>query len=267
MPNNEVLTEQDWDELLSKEPKTAGAPKQTGQERKDHDMQLWHAWNQGGRTREQLEPMMERFRPFVNSKVNSWSFPTVPKHVIETELWDHVTRAIHTYNPDRGAALSTHVINTAQGAVRLPTEHSSATYLPEGKSRKIAPILSAQNELRETYGREPTHAELSDYTGVSTKHVGKILKGMRKNTIGSTFDSDPTPISQPRHIEIIALMPDQIRHEIGDTAATVFEHMHGLNGREQITSPGAIARKMGKNPSQISRYVTRFQESYKTSAR
>ena len=62
-------------------------------------------------------------------------------------------------------------------------------------------------------------------------------------------------------------MPDKIRHEIGETAATVFEYMHGLNGKERISSPGAIARKMGKNPSQISRYITRIQEDYRTSAR
>jgi DNA-directed RNA polymerase specialized sigma subunit len=242
---------------IAEPPTPAGAPKPT---KRQQDIDLWHQWHQGGRQPEHLEPLVSRFEPIITSKMRQWKPPMAQEEAFRTELRKQVVKALHTYDPSRGTAVSTHVVSRMPAAIRWGNQHANTAYIPEGKTRHIGPLLAAQDDLREELGRDPTHDELAHATGISLKHVQKTMGAMRKDVLSSSFESDPTPQESPRHMEIIEHLPAALPT---DHHREVFYHMYGLEGRAKIDSPGAIARKIGKNPSQVSRMRTDILNIYK----
>lgn len=239
-------------------PGQAGAPKQT---KREQDIDLWQQWHQGGRQPEHLEPLLDRFEPIITSKMKQWKPPMAQEEAFRTELRKQVVKAMHTYDPTRGTAVSTHVVSRMPAAIRWGNQHANTAYIPEGKTKNIGPLLAMQDDLREELGRDPTHEELAHATGISFKHVQKTMGALRKDVLSSSFQSDPTPQESQRHMELIELLPPALPDNLH---REVFYHMYGLEGRPKIDSPGAIARKIGKSPSQISRMRTTILNVYKS---
>ena len=235
-------------------------PQDPTKTKRQQDIDLWHQWNQNGRKAEHLEPLLDRFEPIITSKMKQWKPPMAQEEAFRMELRKQVVKALRTYDPARGTAVSTHVVPRMQAAIRWGNQHANAAYIPEGKVTHIGPLLAAQEELREELGRDPTHEELAHSTGISLKHVTKTLGAMRRDVLGSSFASDPSPKESPRHMEILEqlpeVLPDNLHRE-------VFYHMYGLEGRKKIESPGAIAKQIGKNPSQVARMRTTILNVYK----
>jgi DNA-directed RNA polymerase specialized sigma subunit len=242
---------------VAEPPVPAGAPKSN---RRQQDIDLWYQWHHGGRQPELLEPLVARFDPIIEAKMRQWKPPMAHEEAFRTELRKQVIKAIHSYNPNRGTALSTHVVSRLPAALRWGNQHANTAYIPEGKTKYIGQLLAAQDELRENFGRDPTHEELAEATGIPLHHVQKTMKAMRKDVLSSAFESDPTPQESARHMEIIEHLPDALP---SDKHREVFYYMYGLNGYPQIKSPGEIARRMKKNPSQISRIRTDIINVYK----
>ena len=228
--------------------------------KKQQDISLWHQWDQGGRKPEQLDPLIEKFEPLITMKTRQWKPPMAQEEAFRMELRKHVIKALQSYDPARGNAVSTHVVSRLPAAIRWGNVHANTAYIPEGKTKHIGPLLAAQDDLREELGRDPTHAELAHAVGISLKHVQKTMGALRKDVLSSSFEADPTPQSSQRHLEILELLPPVLPT---DQHREVFYHMYGLEGRQKIQSPGAIARKLGKNPSQISRLRTDIYNIYK----
>jgi len=243
--------------VLSGPPTPAGAPRPT---KKQQDIELWQQWHQGGRQPEHLEPLIDRFEPIITSKMRQWKPPMAQEEAFRTELRKQVVKALHSYDPQRGTAVSTHVVSRMPAAIRWGNQHANTAYIPEGKTKHIGPLLAAQDDLREELGRDPTHEELAHATGINLKHVQKTMGALRKDVLSSSFESDPTPHDNARHMEILELLPPVLPT---DHHREVFYHMYGLEGRQKIDSPGAIARKIGKNPSQVSRMRTDILNLYK----
>jgi DNA-directed RNA polymerase specialized sigma subunit len=224
------------------------------------DIDLWHRWDDQGRKPEHLEPLIDRFEPIITSKMKQWKPPMAQEEAFRTELRKQVVKALRTYNPSLGNAVSTHVVARMPAAMRWGNQHANAAYIPEGKTQHIGQLLATQEELREELGRDPTHEELAHATGLAIRHVQKTMGAMRRDVLSSSFASDPTPKESPRHMEIIEqlpeVLPDNLHRE-------VFYHMYGLEGRKKIESPGAIAKQIGKNSSQVARMRTTILNIYK----
>ena len=238
-------------------PMPADAPKRT---KREQDIDLWQKWHQGGRNPEDLEPLIDRFEPIITSKMKQWKPPMAQEEAFRTELRKHTVKALHTYDPNRGTAVSTHVVSRLPAAIRWGNVHANTAYIPEGKTKHIGPLLAMQDDLREELGRDPTHEELAHATGISLKHVQKTMGALRKDVLSSSFQSDPNPQESQRHMELIELLPPALPDNLH---REVFYHMYGLEGRPKVESPGAIARKIGKSPSQVSRMRTTILNLYK----
>jgi len=80
-------------------------------ERQSKEMEMWNHWNTNGRQPEHLEPLVNSFRPLINSKVNVYTtkIRDIPPEAIRAEFMNQFVQAMQTYNPDRGPGLGTHV--------------------------------------------------------------------------------------------------------------------------------------------------------------
>lgn len=227
--------------------------------RRQKEHNLWEQWNTTGRQPEHLEPLLDSFKPLVAQKVREWAPPMIPKSAFEGELHKHLIHAFESYNPNRGASLSTHVHHRIQKAKRYMNQYQNMAYIPEGKTRYIGAIQKAQNQLTQDFGRQPTHEEIADHIGMPVKKVRDITESMRKDIPGSTWETDANPQMLNREREVL----DLLKYNLTEEELQVFDHVFGLNGHEKIDATKDIAKKLGKSDSQVSRLKTSILNKYR----
>jgi DNA-directed RNA polymerase specialized sigma subunit len=228
--------------------------------RKDRDTALWQTWKDSGKDPTHLDPLLDAYQPLVAMKMREWRAPAIPPAAFQAELHGQLIRAFDTYNPSRGTALATHVHHRIQKAKRYMNQYQNIGYIPENKSRHIGELLRAQSMLNEDLGRDPTPQELSDHLGMSVKRVTQVQQSMRRDVPSSALESDPTTMANnPRMAEVLDLLP----HSLSPDERQVFDHIYGRNGKQQITSTGALAKALGKSPSQISRIRSSIAQQFR----
>ena len=235
--------------------------------KRDKEHELWNAWNTSGRKPEHLEPLLGAFGSVVNAKSREWKAPHVNESAMKAEIETHMIKAFENYDPNRGASLRTHLENRIKKAQRFNTKNQNFAYIPEEPARFIGKINRATEELKEEYGRDPTHFEIADQVNandpkarLSGKKVKDIIGFQRKDMVASGFQSDqgaifdPTPRTSNREQEVLTLIQAEM-HSIFPSPddRAVFEHIYGINGKKEITSTNALAKQLGKSPSQVSR--------------
>src|ERR1700734_1448383 len=167
-------------------------------QRKQHELDLWHQWKNNGQKPEHLEPLLALYEPNFKLKTRQSKAPNIPASAFKIALQERFIQALKTYDPSK-AALNTHVENNLRKVSRYNIRNQNLAYIPEDQVSKIAPILKAQDELEEELGREPTHQEIADHVSDSTgkritaQRVATVIKSQRKDIPGSAFESDPVP--------------------------------------------------------------------------
>lgn len=240
--------------------------KESAAQRDAKDLQLWQAWKKDP-TPVNMDPLMQRFEPMFRGKTRMWKAPNVNQASFMTNLRINAVDAFQTFNPQhkpkrgsRSASLRTHLGYKLQRTKRFNVQHQNYAYMPEGQVGHIGVIQRAQDALGEELGRDPKPIEIRDWANpristkdkLTTRKVTTILKGQRKDIIGSTFESDPTPHAIQREREVASLL----RPSLDTEQQAVYDYLYGQSGKPQVTSTSAIAKALGKSPSQISRLRT-----------
>lgn len=217
--------------------------------RQQRELQLWQSWNNSGRTPEQLDPLLDQYKPLIKRKAVEYGggLPMVPRESIEAEITKQVIGAFQSYNPERGASLLTHVHHRIPKAKRFVVQHQNIAYIPDAKAFQIGNIQRAQSALSEDLGRDPTPEELAGHLGMPVKRLVSIQKAMVKDVPSSAFESDPFPQLGPRQQEILSLLPSVLTPEEKQVFDLIF------HPTKPVTSTSAIAQRLGKNSSQVSR--------------
>lgn len=218
--------------------------------RKDKDIELWEAYkkNPGPMT---LQPLMRQVEPLIQSQVNKWS-GAIARPVLEAKGKHLALEAIKSYNPNAGAALSTHIMNRLQKLSRAVYTHQDAVRVPEYKKLKIHSYMRGQREVMDQIGREPTHDELADHLGWSPGKVTEVQQTMRPEFIesedfgGDMFERQSvwSPDSQDGLI-------DMIYYDLDPIDKMIFEHSTGYSGKEELSNP-ELMKKTGLSQGQLS---------------
>lgn len=241
------------DEYLEEQSKTAAA-------RDKKDLELWEKWKKKP-TKTNLQPLMQRFDRVFDHKVKAWKAPKVSEPAFRANLMKNALSAFDRYDPSRGASVRTYVIQRLARSQRFNTSQQNASYIPEKKTELIGPIDTATDKLRDRFGRTPTNSEIAKEIGVKPRLVGEVQRLRRADISSSVFESDPVPKANTRHDEVISLLRPSLRN---DDEKAVFDYMYGMNGKPKVTSTNAIAKRLGKSPSQISRLKNRVKATYKS---
>lgn len=229
-----------------------GHKKTAAGQRSQDDLERWQHWNEHGRKPEHLEPLLKSFKPVITQAVNTYRAPTVQRSAFEAAATKQAIEAFESYDPNRGAALATHVIGRMKKLQRENNKLQNKAYIPEGKASQIGKIQRATSQLRDDLEREPTALEIAKHMGRPVKAIQGVLGAMKKDIVASQFESDPTKIPTAREQEVLDLLPYSLSAEQKE----VFDHLFGKNGKRHITATNEIASELGKNPSQVSRIRT-----------
>lgn len=232
--------------------------------RKEQELAWIQQWQQS-EDPEHLEPLLKAYTPIMETALRKYVPKTVQIEGARAQAKKITINALKGYDPARGAAPATHVTNQLQKLQRYTNQYQNFGFIPEGQTGQIGNIQRATDRLREDLGRDPTPAEIGQALPkpLSAKRVAQIAGNQRRDIPASAFEDDPDVHAISQNQQVLALLP----YNLNEAEKEVFEHLYGMNGREKIESTSALAKKLGKAPSQISRLKTSIVNTYKRYAK
>lgn len=226
------------------------------------EFDMWQTWKDGGQDPNDLRPLLQSFKPLIRNKSNSWANRAdLPPAAVHAEFNKQFVNALKTYNPTKGAGLSTWVTNRLQKAQRWVSKYQDPMRIQENRYYKTGEWDNAMATLDEQFGREPTTREMAEHLGWSEAEAGRMEAEKRKSLYSSGFEGyDPTSIMPSREAEKLRL----IRYDLSPEELQVFDYTVGANGKPQLR-PGEIAKQLGMSPSKVTRIrnsITKKLEDY-----
>lgn len=229
--------------------KAAAAEPERGA-RKQKELELWKAWKDSSHDPEHLDPLLLSLKPLMTQHVNRYAGNVpISRPALEGEVTRLTVKALKSYQPDRGAQLSTFVTGQLKGINRFVTQHQNVSRITEDRSQKIGRYQRATSALSESLGRPPTAQETADEMKVSVRMVNRLAQEMRPDLLASGAEHDPFLNEEPRSREVLRLM---YPYAFSLDEQKVFEFLLGLNGKEKELKTGKIARSLGWSDSKVS---------------
>lgn len=220
-------------------------------DRKDRDLELWHKYQEEDDDEALRTLINDQLDPLIQSRVNKWS-GGLPRPALELKAKQHAYDAIENYDPDRGAALSTHVTNRLQKLSRDVYNHQEAVRIPEYKQTKKNAYKKAFEQLKGELGRDPTNDELADELGWSKARVNEVQALMQdelveSEDVGAGMFEQNDVYGSGNDDEIV----EYIYHDLSPEEKLIFEHSTGYSGKEILSNP-ELREKLDLTQGQLS---------------
>lgn len=225
--------------------------------RQEQELELWHAWKREP-TDQNLAPLMDSLQNLVQSRVNQFRKAPVPPAALMGFANTQVMKALNTFSPDKGAALSTHVSWHLKKVQTFAIKHQNLGKIPDQRANNITEFKAAKDELRETLGFEPDSLSLAEHLGWSQREVARMeSEQQRKDLIASKSpEADNLPdLYSSREREVLRY----IHHDLTPDERLVFEYSMGLYGKPQLSAQ-AIAKQMNISAPKVSRIRNKIDQ-------
>lgn len=153
---------------------------------KNKDQQAFENWKASG-SKKDLGILMGQLGPIVYAEVKrqSGSLPTAALSA-EAKKWAY--KGIQTYDPSKGTAISTHVMNYLQRVRRVNYKYQNAVRLPENMQLKYHDYNKTLVDLTDELNREPTDEEMAKKIGWSKPQVVKFKNSLYNDLIESNSE-------------------------------------------------------------------------------
>jgi DNA-directed RNA polymerase specialized sigma subunit len=172
--------------------------------------------------------------------------------LLETEGKRLAVGAFHSYDPNKGAALGTHVVNSLQKMSRLSYANQNVARLPENKMLMYHTFNLANSQLTDNLGRAPTTDELADHLGWSIKHLTGFRKDISRQELLESGGHSPEGNSGPLFdADEQDHTLDFVHHDLPPPQKAIFEHLTGYGGAP-ILSNQEIQKKLNLTQGQYS---------------
>jgi len=213
------------------------------------DMELWEAWMKNGKQPEDTEVLLDNFKGLIRSESNRFAgHLNIPPSAVHSQFQTQAMRAFETYDPERGAKLSTHVTNQMKRGRRFVHTYQNLGRIPEPRIYKITDFKNNRMELEDSLGRPATAHEMADRMKWPVKQVVAMENELRDEIPASKFPGDIMSIKPSADAEVLRL----IQYELSPEERAVFEYSTGANGKPAL-KPGEISKKLNMPASKVSR--------------
>lgn len=217
--------------------------------RQQADQAAWQAWK-AAPTDANASALLAVVSPLIHREASKWA-GTLARPLLETEGKRLAMEAFHSYDPTKGAALGTHVVNQLQRMSRLSYANQNVARLPENKMLLFHGYHVAHADLSDAHGRAPTVDELADHLGWPIHAVEAYRTSIgRKEMLesGGVFETGDAGLYTGDTQEHLV---DFIHHDLTPTQKTMFEHLTGYGGAEQLSNQD-IQKKLNMTQGQYS---------------
>ena len=224
--------------------------------REERERELWDRYKNGDSSA--LSELLISLAPIIERSVGQWSGSTVPAYILRARATNLVVEALDEWDP-KIAKMNTHLINRLQKLSRIVYEHQNVARIPESRATKVGIFQAAEGALQDTFGREPSVAELSDYLSWNPKEVQKIQKDIRRE-IPSSYVEVPVVFGEESKEK---MMLDYYYAGLNPTNQVIFEYTTGYGGKPVLTSNQIAKRVKLPQPDVESRknqFVSQLKE-------
>lgn len=209
--------------------------------RAENDLALWKMWKKTP-TDGNLTALLHAVNGLVATEVNKWQ-GTLARPLLEGEGKRLAVLAFHSYDPNRGAALGTHVSNGLLKLSRLSYANQNVARLPENKVLKFHVYKVGNAELADQLGRLPTVDELADHLGWSIPHLASFQKDIaHQEILESGGTSEATPQGVTFGVEEQDHTLDFVHHGLPPQQKAIFEHLTGYAGTKILSNQEIMKR-------------------------
>jgi hypothetical protein len=214
----------------------------TGLTARDKDLELWKRWKKT-KSPGDLQLLLNQMQGILMREVGKWA-PSMSRSYLEGEAKRLAVEAFETYDPSKGAALSTYVASRLPKLSRVVYSTQNAARLSETKNLLFHSYHTASNDLRDRFGREPNNDELSDHLGWSPKKLETFQRQSQRKEFVESED-------HPESADAEDHLTDFIYHDLTPLQKSIFEYSTGYQGKP-VLAGAAIMKKLGITQGQLS---------------
>lgn len=202
------------------------------------DLDLYNTWKQTG-SKQALGALVKSLHPLIYSEVRR-SAGTLPEAALSAEAKKWAVASIQSFDPSKGAALSTHVVSGLRRVRRINYANQNSARLPENLHLMYQGFKNAASHLETSLGREPTDVELAKELSWTPAAVTKYKKSLYEDLTESA-NARPTEITQ---FNSNAFLLDHVMSQLDDQEKTIL--------MDSGTMPASqLADKLGVNISRL----------------
>jgi len=219
---------------------------------KKHELGLWKEYTSGNK--KSLPELVGSLDPVIQFNVNKFTGVPLPRTALEAEARRLTINAFDTYNPNKGAGLSTHVTNHLKHLQRYVLTYQNVGKIPEHRGIAISRYQNIRDNLEQEMNRPPTTTEVSDSLGWAPAEVERMETEMRQDlSIGtgredtsSFFDASFNTTDKTKEIlHFLYYSPTT-----DSLTKKVMEYRFGFGGTPIILT-SEIVQKLKINESQV----------------
>lgn len=218
-----------------------------GQRSKDLD--LWKTWK-ADPTPQNLQPLLDSIGNVINARVNEFHGAAVPPAAIRGAATAQAVKALHTYDPNRGASIATHVTWNLKKSRAFVIKYQNMGRIPDHRALEITRFKEAKQDLTEQLGHPPDARSLSERLGWSLKEVGRMQHEDRADWIASKSPEPDKLADLDSSYERSVLR--YIYQDLTPEERTVYEYSLGLYGKPKVSAT-EISKLMNISLPKVSR--------------
>lgn len=207
------------------------------------DEELYTAWKQNP-SKENMGKLIKQLHPLITKEVNRLQ-GSVPPSALNAEATKWAIKAVQTYDPTKGASLSTHVNWLLMKTRRLNYKVQNAARLAENQQLKFHEFNTARLDLASQLNKEPSAHELSGHLGWTVKQVQKFQNELFNDFYESGSEATPAFTS----FNTNKIQWDYVLSNLTEEEKKLLDMI--TNGEEKRKSADDIAKELGVN---INRY-------------
>ena len=219
---------------------------------KEHELGLWKEYTNGNQS--VLPKLITSLDPVIQSNVNKFSGVPLPRTALESEARRLTINAFNTYNPNKGAALNTHVTNHLKHLQRYVLQYQNVGKIPEHRGIAISRYQNIRDNLEQDLNRVPTTVEVSDALAWSPAEVERMETELRQDlTIGTGREDTSSFFDASFHTTNKAIEVLKFIYYASTTDSItkkVIEYRFGFGGMSKLPT-SEIASKLKISEAQV----------------
>jgi len=217
---------------------------------KEREVDLWKQYHMGDKA--VVPYLLKSLDPVIQSNVNKFTGAPLPRPALESEARRLTVKSFDTYDPNKGAALNTHVTNHLKHLQRYVLQYQNVGKIPEHRGIAISRFQNIKSNLEDELNRPPTTYEIADALAWSPKEVERMNAELRQDLSIGTGKEDTSSFfdagfhSKNKALEIARL----IYHTAPNKTKKIMEYTFGWGGNPQLTT-AEIADRLNMPESQV----------------
>jgi DNA-directed RNA polymerase specialized sigma subunit len=220
---------------------------------KNKDQEAYELWKTTG-SKKALGQLMNQLSPLIYAEVKRAS-GSLPTAALSAEAKKWTFKAIQSYDPSKGTAISTHVTNYLPKIRRMNYKFQNAVRLPENMQLKFHEYNHAQALLTDELNREPTDDELAKRLGWSKPQTVKFKNSLYNDLIESNSER-PSEFTQ---FNSQALLMEHMMSQLDEQEKLILDNVKLMSSTELAAKLGVNLNRLNYLKNKLTEKISKIQ--------